>query len=147
MGRPARQVEVATERRRRSADTLDRVHGRRLLIPAQYEGDKDHHYYWANDEKGRIEQLTKRDDYDVVPGDATRIAVGQSENGQPLYAQLLRKPMQYHLADQREKLGELKKVEEAMTTVKGISDPSNPDAEKHSYAHSGNSIKSGTFTP
>lgn len=147
MPRGVRQETVATERRRRQASTLDRIHGQRLALPDRYANDRAYHYHWINDEKGKIQYLTTQDDYDVCPGDDCRIPVGQSDTGQPLYAVLLRKKMEYYLADQREKLGEIAKGEQAMAARKAIEDPTNPDAEKHSYAVSGNSIKSGPFVP
>ena len=59
---------------------------------------------------------------------------------------LLRKPMEFHLADQRKKLARLKEAEEGLITAPPV-DPQNPSAASTTYVVEGSTIKSGAYTP
>lgn len=154
MPRPARQEAVQTERRRRRADSLDRMHGRKLGIPAQFRDDKEHVYYWANDDSTRIYDLTVEDDYDVVKitnpetseEEKVRKPVGTKESGEPLYAYLLRKPREFAEEDQRAKETAIQEREKGMLrSAKTAPEDNRPD--EVSYVVPGNSIKRGAYAP
>ena len=39
-------------------------HRMRLAIPPNYKDDKENEYRWINDDKARVYNLTKQDDWD-----------------------------------------------------------------------------------
>lgn len=73
-GRPPRAEVVQQGRRRREGMGAER--NMKLHVP---EGAKDPNftYRWVNDRQGRVRQLTKQDDYEVVS--ATELTGGDSE--------------------------------------------------------------------
>lgn len=125
--RPERTDEIKAERRRRTDNTLDRMTQLKLALPPEFRDDKNHQYYWANDVGTRIYDLTKDDDYDHVTlskaeaseNDRVRRPVGQNEDGSPIYAYLLRKPMEYHLADRAEKDAVIKEQQDQLLRKPG----------------------------
>lgn len=64
-GRPPRQAQEHTERRRRQPGSLNRMVASALSIPEECK-DPDYHYHWVNDIRGRVQSLTVHDDYDIV---------------------------------------------------------------------------------
>ena len=93
-----RTDERRSERRRR--DTEIDGHRMRLAIPPNFKDDKENEYRWINDDKSRVFDLTKQDDWDKVPsgGDganSVRRQVGTKVNGDPLWAHLVRKTKAY----------------------------------------------------
>lgn len=122
MTRETRQEAVAADRRRRKNSTLDRMQGLKMALPPEFEGDKEHHYYWANDTNSRVYDLTVRDDYDVVrtakpeasDEDRVRLPVGSDENGQPVYAVLLRKPIESRRLDMAEREAAIREHERSL---------------------------------
>ena len=124
--RQGRGAEVAQERRRRSETNLSLRS--KLAIPEDIEAKlkaEGRTPRWVNDEGNRIHNLTVRDDYDKVDGVAP-VPVGTAEDGSPILAHLLSKPLGF-IAEDRDKADERRKdVERAM--VKGRV-PGSPAAE------------------
>lgn len=109
-----RREELHGQRRRRKATPY--FSNLRLTIPERLQNNPNYHYLWALDKPGRLESLTKDDDYDFVEdgetsGDERNSGIGTrierhggiDKFGNPLRHYLLRKPMKYHLEDQKEK--------------------------------------------
>lgn len=152
MVRETRQEAIAGERRRRKSDTLDKINGLKMALPPEFRDDPEYYYYWANDTEARIYDLTVDDDYEVVrtskheasEDDRVRRPVGQSADGKPIYAQLLRKPMRYKLEDEAEKERRLKAQEDRIVSV-----PANDgDGLKQSESYvATSSIRRGGFKP
>jgi hypothetical protein len=107
---------------------------RRRRDPGSYEGriklsvnedllDRDNFTYrWVNDSPGRLDALTKRDDWDVVSdpslkddsnseGQPIRQLVGTKEDGTALYAYLCKKPLEFHREDQARKTQRVDELE------------------------------------
>src|SRR3990167_5933210 len=128
-GRPPRQEEVKRERRRRG-----RVGGEaslRLYVPPEYKAHwSNYELRWINDNRGRLHQKTKNDDWDICyshelpgaepltgdgPGTAiTANAVGVGGDGKAYPAYLCRKPKDYYEADKRAEQEEIDKQENAV---------------------------------
>lgn len=116
-GAPKPNPRAAAERQtRRRRKNLGPDSGLRLSIPPHLKNDPKYRYYWANDKPGRLDQLTKDDDWDYVTdqmtagderntGVGTRIQrfAGTDAAGQPMMNFLLRKPREYDEEDQRAK--------------------------------------------
>jgi hypothetical protein len=113
----ARANESRSERRRRyTDDPYDGVQFHLGVPPHIKEGEfseENYAYYWANDDKGRVQFLTEQDDWDFVEdrqadadprnkGGGTRLerAVGRGRDGQPIRAVYLRKRREYYNEDQ-----------------------------------------------
>lgn len=116
-GRPPRQEQVQQGRRRRESLGADR--GKKLSVPADFK-DPNFEYRWVNDRPGRVQQLY-REDWDAVDGasqiDSKSIGttverVADKFSGEKTI--LMRKPREYHEADQLEKKKALDKVDEAL---------------------------------
>lgn len=124
--RQGREAEVAQQRRRRSESTLGIQ--TKLTIPEEVQAQlkaEGRTPRWVNDEGNRIHNLTVRDDYDKVDG-VDPVRVGQTKEGQPLYAHLLSKPNEF-IAEDRAKLEERRRDQER-AMVKGQV-PTAPGAE------------------
>ncbi len=121
---PERAKEARSERRRRiNDDPLNGVQFHLGVPPHIKEGEnsEDYYaYYWANDDKGRLQYLTEQDDWDFVEdrnadkdsrnkGGGTRLerTVGRGRDGNPIRAVLLRKKRQYYDEDQARLLSKL----------------------------------------
>ena len=101
--RPTREDETRQERRRRQPGSLDRGAHLKLAIPENIRAENaDQHLHWINDASNRMHHLTTNDDYSKVEGVAP-VPVGTSDDGKPIYAHLMKKPLDYWQADQREK--------------------------------------------
>lgn len=107
-GRPPRTEEVKTERRRRQGMGAER--NLKLFIPEAAK-DPNFVYRFVNDRAGRVNQLTKMDDYEVVSSEDGMIDPGTAEgtvikrtvdSGKGEEAVLLRKPRHYYEADKAE---------------------------------------------
>lgn len=105
-GRPKRAEVTTTERRRRVGGTTHK-----LAIP---ESIKQAHpgmeFRWGRDDGGRMDQLTKSDDWDHVP-DVEPIHGGRGETGRSLKMHLLMKPVKFMEQDRAEKEARLVKIE------------------------------------
>ena len=119
-GRPPRSAEVQSQRRRRSDSAA--TAGLKLHVPEDMKDDK-FEYRWVNDKPGRIHQLTKQDDWDVVstdrPDQLTAAAEGSVmkrsvDKSTGDSAVLLRKPKDYFEADRREKQRPVDEIEKAL---------------------------------
>lgn len=121
-----RVVAERGERRRRK--NMGRGSRRKLAVP-QFENDPNYHYYWSADRPGRMDQLTKHDDYDLVVDPDTGAHIERHADvdkfGNPIKHHLLRKPMEYHLADEKEKANDRKRL---MTAIERGKTP-NADGE------------------
>lgn len=100
--RAPRQEQEATQRRRRNDGNIDRVAEAKLYIPDEAQDwlkKEGRTPRWVNDEKGRIQRLTTKDDYDRVP-DVAPVQVGTNPDGSPLFAHLLAKKTEFIREDQ-----------------------------------------------
>lgn len=152
MPRGVRAEAIKTERRRRSADTLDRIHGLKLALPSWARDDKIHTYRWINDVNQRVHDLTVDDDWDmaVPPGaessdeDKMRRVV-ETRDGVPVYAYLVRKRKDWYEQDKREASARNIEREDALLKQP---ETDNPRAAKHMYVTPGSSIKRrGAYAP
>lgn len=115
--RQGRKEETAQRRRRR--DDTNFQQSQKLHIPPEVaerlkaEGRAPR---WVNDENNRIHNLTVRDDYDPVEG-VDPVPVGTREDGSPLLAHLLSKPIEFMREDQAKAEERRRSVEQGM--VKG----------------------------
>lgn len=109
---PKRAEEQRAQRRRR-ADTTHEGY-MRLGVNEALLDRKKFAYRWINDTNGRIDAMTKRDDWDIVTdpnikedskseGAQVRQLVGAKQDGSPLFAYLCRKPIEYHKEDRAKK--------------------------------------------
>ncbi len=133
----------------------------KLSIPPHLENDPNYRYYWVADRDGRVEQLTKHDDYDFVTDDqtaddgrntgtGTRIErhAGTDKAGNPIRHYLLRKPMEYHLADEKEKLERRQRTMAAIKRGKTPGETGEPIHEDGVYVPSrGIKISQGEYQP
>jgi hypothetical protein len=105
--------EKVTRRRQRGSTVLP---GLKLSVNEKLLDRENFTYRWINDNGGRIEQLTRDDDYDLVRDPSKEVkddngnegaliskVVGTTENNQPIRAYLARKPKPFYDADQKEK--------------------------------------------
>lgn len=101
-GRPKREEETQTERRRRKGGTTEK-----LAIPdAVKQQYPDMEFRWGRDDGNRMHQLTQNDDWDAVPG-VKPIHGGKGENGQGMNMHLLMKPKAFMREDQAAKMAAL----------------------------------------
>lgn len=118
---PSKRTEEQRAKRRRRADTTHEGY-MRLGVRDDLLDRKKFAYRWINDSAGRIDALTKRDDWDIVvdpeikedsksEGAPVRELVGAKQDGTPLYAYLCRKPLEWHREDRAKKLREVNKLE------------------------------------
>jgi hypothetical protein len=157
--REDRAEDVRGERRRRK--NVGRSSQLRLSIPPHLENDPNYRYYWAVDKPGRLERLTKQDDYDFVidketaadgrnTGTGTRIErhADVDKFGNPVRHFLLRKPMDYHKADEAEKAADRKKLMDAIQRGKTPNEEGKAIHSDGSYVPSqGISISHGDYKP
>jgi hypothetical protein len=140
MARPARQVEVATERRRRNPGTLDRSQQLKLAVPEKIrEENPGYTFRWVNDRGNRMFALTQQDDWDKVAG-VDPIPV-DTIDGKPIYAHLCMKRQEFWDADQRVKVEATRATERALVKAK----PQSADPEA-AYTPGQNRISTG-YTP
>lgn len=104
-----RSEQVQTERRRRQGTGAES--SMKLFIPEEAK-DPNFVYRFVNDRPGRVRQLTKMDDYDIVSSEGGLIDPGTAEgtvikrtvdSNEGEEAVLLRKPRAYYEADKAEK--------------------------------------------
>lgn len=136
---PDRREDVAQERRRRSAGSLDRTAQLKLSIPPEVQAryGASHHLHWFNDEGNRLYAMTVQDDYDKVP-EVEPIPVGTTKDGKPILAHLCMKPLDFYRADQREKQAVIQEQEQALMRGKRAGDDDTP--ADLGYAVEGNRI-------
>lgn len=118
----SKRVAETQARRRRRTDTSYEAHGR-LGVNEHLLDRTKFTYRWVNDDNGRIEALTVRDDWDHVrkpelkeegsknEGEQVRQLVGSKKDGSPLYAYLLQKPLEFHREDQARKHRKLDQID------------------------------------
>lgn len=145
--RAPRSEEMRTERRRRHSDGS--VAGLKLHVPESMK-DPNFVYRWVNDRQGRVDQLTKQDDYDIVSTtDASQLT--SASEGTVMRrtvdkftgegAVLLRKPKEYYEADQREKQKPLDERDELLR--RGAVPSSEGLKESEAYVPGGRNIVGG----
>ncbi len=154
MPRGVRAEAIKDERRRRRPETLDRIHGLKLAIPAEFRDDQVHTYRWINDVNQRVTDLTKDDDWNIcVPGgaegsqeDGVRRVV-ETRDGKPVYAYLARKRKDWYDADKKAASARNDAREDAFLK-RPETDPSDPRASATLYVAKGSSIKRrGAYAP
>lgn len=125
-GRPPRQSQVNSERRRRDDSNFQA--SQKLAIPEEVQARlkaEGRTPRWVNDEGNRLHRLTVRDDYDKVEG-VDPVPVGTDPSGKPIMAHLLSKPAEFIEQDKRTADERRRAVERAM--VRGEV-PSAPGAD------------------
>lgn len=149
----ARATTEKQERRRQRGSTT--VHGQKLGVNPAFLDQKNFSHRWINDDKGRIEQLTQQDDYELV-ADPTKAGkpdadglgamiskvVGVDDGGRPIRAYLAKKPLPFYRDDQREKAASIKKTMDAIK--RGTSNPDGATPLGDNGYVSGISIKDET---
>lgn len=132
-GRAKRAETTNTERRRRKGGSQNK-----LTIP---QSIKDAHpemeFRWGRDDGGRIEQLTKADDWDKVP-DVAPIHGGRGETNNAMQMHLLMKPKAYLAQDRAEKEAALVALEKEQLSRPDAKTATEAGAE--SYSVPGNKI-------
>ena len=106
--------EETTQRRRRRDDNSAFQAPLKLAIPDEIAAklaEQGRSPRWVNDVGNRMHRLTKLDDYDKVPGVAP-IPVGTGEDGKPIMAHLLSKPIEF-IAEDRAKADKRRRTVEA----------------------------------
>lgn len=104
----SRNEEGKVERRRRRSSEMD---GTRRHLDVIHK-DPGFEYHWFNDNGMRLDDMTKRDDWDMVVSDeeishgngaTVRRQVGTKPNGDSLFAYLCRKPKEFCDEDRAKK--------------------------------------------
>lgn len=123
-GRPSRQQEAQTQRRRRTSLGDDR--NLKLYVPEQAK-DPAFEYRWVNNRPGRVRHLTQEDDWDVVPSDklggdpdpeksiglgSNLERVGNQVTGESMI--LVRKPKEFFEEDKKAEAAHLDALDETM---------------------------------
>ena len=154
VGRPAkRAVEEKKQRRRRGDLTIGR--NQKLSLDTD-RLDDNYVYRWVNDMPGRVQALTKQDDWDVVSAEEIGEDVrdkGVGTNVERIVsatdgtkAVLLRKPRDYYEEDKAKEQASIREMEQAMERgeAKDSSGQAAPSVEQaYTPAGGGISISSG----
>lgn len=155
---PRAEAAKAERRRRKGMGNRARL---KLSLPPHLENDPNYRYYWAADRPGRIEQLTQYDDYDFVTDDEAaedgrNTGLGKrierhadvDKFGNPVRHFLLRKPIDYHREDQREKR---ERIDRTMAAIKRGKTPGDTGEAIHSdgayVPERGITISHGDYKP
>ena len=110
-GRAAQETQ---RRRRRSDEALSAT--RRLPIPPEIEAKlkaEGKMPRWVNDQGNRMHRFTVQDDYDPVEG-VEPVPVGTAEDGKPILAHLLAKPLDFVREDREKADQRIKATEDAL---------------------------------
>lgn len=120
-----RNAQIKTERKRRRQDHLAGV--RRRLAVDMSKLDPAFEYRFVNDDAGRVEFLTKSDDWEVVSdregeikadgantGSEVSAVVGVGEYGRPVRGVLLRKPKDWYDEDKAAKARRIDETDAAV---------------------------------
>jgi hypothetical protein len=154
-----RAVAATGERRKRKG--LGFTSQLKLSIPPHLENDPNFKYYWLADRPGRVEELTKHDDYDFVvdeeaAADGRNTGLGKrierhagiDQFGNPVRHFLVRKPIEYHEEDQREKRAERAKTMAAIKRGATPGDDGRAINSEQSYVpEAGIKISHGDYQP
>lgn len=120
--RPARIEQERAQRRRREDIGIGRL---RNLAVDESKLDPDYVYRWINDDPGRVQSLTVRDDWDVVTtealGERDAKDKGVGSNVERVVdkvtgkrAVLVRKPRDYYYADKAKEQGLIDEMDAAL---------------------------------
>lgn len=152
-GRAPRTEAVQQSRRRREGMGAER---NMKLHVSEDAKDPDFTYRWVNDRQGRVRQLTKQDDYEVVSateltgGDPETLTgtaegtvmtrTGDSRIGENVV--LLKKPRKYYESDKAE---EQKAIDarDAVLRKGGINSPDGLTSKDNAYVPGGQNIIAG----
>jgi hypothetical protein len=127
------RAEEERRERRRKPGALS-AQGKRLVVDESKLDRNKFEYRFANDTKGRLQQL-HADDYDPAPeGESDHRLAGTDETGKPFNAVLMRKRKDWYDDDQKEKMRPLKEMDDAIRRGDHRAD-GEPD------------MRSGTYTP
>lgn len=147
-GRPRKAEHHEPRRRRREGGSRPTGMMHKLGLSEDALDLKRFKYRWVNDTAGRLFAFTTQDDWNVVSqvdgelkedtdlGGAVRVVVGTGERGEPMYAYLCRKPLEWWQADQRQKV---ESIEEQMNEMRRGNDPDGTRAPG-TYVLEGNSL-------
>lgn len=143
--RQNRTEEVAQERRRRTAGTLDRMAQMKLAIPDSVRDENaDYTLRWVNDTGNRMHFMTVEDDWSKIDN-VKPVPVGTNEEGKPVYAHLCRKPKAFWEQDNAERVAAT--VEREKGILRAVTtDPQDTRTADVSYVPAGNQITQG-YTP
>lgn len=156
MSRQPRAEAIQGERRRRRDATLDGMENMRLALPQECRDDKASTYRWVNDDGYRIPDLVSKD-WDPVklsktegsPQDETRRQVGVKRDGSPLFAVLMKKPIEFHKEDRAAMIKATEQREDNLVAAPDT-DPSSPDTASSTYVVKGSAISRkprGNYAP
>jgi hypothetical protein len=138
-----RQDEVRRERRRRDDTTIDAGQARKLAIPPHIEKQlaaQGRSARWINDVGSRVQDLTVRDDWDIVEGVEPREVVTNVKEGTTAKAILISKPDVFIAEDRAKKDATRRAQEDALLNAKI---PGAADAPDGMYADKANKIARG----
>lgn len=126
-----KRTEETRAQRRRRADTTGEFGGKLHVNDALLDHTK-FAYRWINDSAGRVDELTIRDDWDIIrdptikddsnsEGAQVRQLVGSKVDGSPLYAYLCKKPIEFQKEDRAKKQARTNELEKQIMrgVVKG----------------------------
>lgn len=149
-----RAEQVKQERRRRRNTTV--LTGQKLGVDESMLDRENYEYRWINDRAGRINAMTKNDDWDLVvdpskktkedatnEGSLVSIDVGYGENNQPMKAYLARKPKKFFLEDQAAHRADLDKTMDAIKRGKPQTAEAQELGNKSYVPEGGISIREG----
>lgn len=138
-----RKEEVAQERSRREAGTLDRMAQMKLAIPDNIRAANEASYMlrWVNDAGNRMHFMTEKDDWSKVDG-IDPVPVGTADDGKPIYAHLCRKPKRFWNQHQAERIDAIRERERGLVRA-AKSDPQDTRTPETSYVPQGNQITTG----
>lgn len=143
-GRPPRTQDVQHERRRRAS--ADHGQNLKLHVP-ENQKDPNFEYRFIRNTPGRVYQLTKQDDYDIVTseqiaseglGTAVERSASKTDGGTMV---LVRKPKEFYDADKAKAQARIDAQEETMRRsapagAEGLSGP-------HAYVPGGRNVVGG----
>lgn len=120
------RAEETQEGRRRRQDTGP-LAGLNLNV-AEEDRDPNYEYRWINDTGNRVENKTKRDDWDIVRTEPTLVDK-TPRSGAPMKAYLVRKRKDFQQEDQAKRMARLQEQEDSIrrgvvNDPKGLSGPS-----------------------
>lgn len=141
-GRPPKSETVRKERRNRSGN-LGGINSK-LALPDELKNDKTHRYRWFNDVDGRIQDQVNYNEWDLVrqgdfasidkladKGSAISKRVGTAQDGSPLLAYLMKKPMQFSEEDRAQAQTA---IDEKMNQIrKGARGTESEELHSHGY--------------
>ena len=138
-GRKPKSASVRTERRNRTGSLGGLVS--KLALPEALKDDKDHRYRWFNDVGNNVNDQMQYNEWDLVDnkdysagsnmGKAISKRVGTGQDGQPLVAYLMKKPLAFSNEDRAK--GQTA-IDEKMNQIrKGARGTGSGELQSHGY--------------